>query len=55
MPEAVYRMRTLLCTLVVPLPVGTSRGLLHLWWMLVSCQQKETSPRPGHPAGGWFS
>jgi hypothetical protein len=36
MPEAVYRMLTLLCTLVVALPVGTNLGLLHLLWMLVS-------------------
>ncbi len=36
MPEAVYRMMTLLCTLVAPVPVGTNRGLLHLLWMLVS-------------------
>ena len=40
MPEAVYRMMTLLCTLVVPLPVGTNLGVLHLLWLLVSCQQK---------------
>jgi len=38
MPEAVYRMMTLLCTLVAPLPVGTNLGLLHLLWMLVSGQ-----------------
>ncbi len=36
MPEAVYRMLALLCTLVVALPVGTNLGLLHLLWMLVS-------------------
>jgi hypothetical protein len=36
MPEAVYRMMTLLCRLVAPLPVGTNLGLLHLLWMLVS-------------------
>jgi hypothetical protein len=36
MPEAVYRMLTLLCTLVGALPVGTNLGLLHLLWMLVS-------------------
>ncbi len=29
-------MLTLLCTLVVALPVGTNLGLLHLLWMLVS-------------------
>jgi hypothetical protein len=38
MPEAVYRMLTLLCALVVRLPVGTNLGLLHLLWMLVSGQ-----------------
>ena len=36
MPEAVYRMVTLLSTLVAPLRVGTNLGLLHLLWMLVS-------------------
>ncbi len=36
MPETVYRMMTLLSSLVVPLPVGTNLGLLHLVWMLVS-------------------
>jgi hypothetical protein len=36
MPEAVYRMLSLLRTLVVALPVGTNLGLLHLLWMLVS-------------------
>src|SRR5256886_6316577 len=38
MPEAVYRMMTLLCALVVTLPVGTNLGLLHVLWMLVSGQ-----------------
>lgn len=38
MPEAVYRMMTLLCLLVAGLPVGTNLGLLHLLWMLVSGQ-----------------
>lgn len=38
MPEAVYRMLTLLCRLVLTLPVGTNLGLLHLLWMLVSGQ-----------------
>ena len=38
MPEAVYRMMTLVCRLVAPLPVGTNLGLLHLLWMLVSGQ-----------------
>ena len=36
MPDAVYQVLTLLCTLVAPLPVGTNLGLLHLLWMLVS-------------------
>jgi hypothetical protein len=36
MPEAVYQVRTLLCALVTPLPIGTNLGLLHLLWMLVS-------------------
>ena len=36
MPEAVYRMLSLLCALVIGLPVGTNLGLLHLLWMLVS-------------------
>jgi hypothetical protein len=36
MPKAVSRMLTLLCALVVPVPVGTNLGLLHLLWMLVS-------------------
>ncbi len=38
MPPAVYRMMTLLCSLVVTLPIGTNVGLLHLLWMLVSGQ-----------------
>lgn len=36
MPEAVYRMLTLLCSLVVACPIGANLGLLHLLWMLVS-------------------
>ncbi len=36
MPEAVYRMLALLCSLVVACPIGTNLGLLHLLWMLVS-------------------
>lgn len=36
MPEAVYRMLTLLCGLVGTLPIGTNLGLLHLLWMVVS-------------------
>jgi hypothetical protein len=38
LPDAVYRMLTLLCTLVLSLPVGTNLGLLQLLWMLVSGQ-----------------
>lgn len=38
MPDAVYRILVLLCTLVAPLPIGTNLGLLHLLWMLVSGQ-----------------
>lgn len=38
MPEAVYRMLTLLCSLVASMPVGTNLGLVHLLWMLVSGQ-----------------
>src|SRR5437763_2423436 len=38
MPEAVYRMLTLLCSLLVSVPIGTNLGLLHLLWMLVSGQ-----------------
>jgi len=30
MPDAVCRMLTLLCTLVVGCPIGTNLGLLHL-------------------------
>jgi hypothetical protein len=36
MPKAVYRMMSLLCALVVNLPIGTNLGLLQLLWMLVS-------------------
>ena len=36
MPDAVYRMMTLLCALVRQVPIGTNLGLLHLLWMLVS-------------------
>ncbi len=38
MPEAVYRMMTLLSWLTGVLPVGTNLGLPHLLWMLVSGQ-----------------
>jgi len=36
MPDAVYQVMTMLSALVVPLPIGTNLGLLHLRWMLVS-------------------
>ncbi len=36
MPDAVYRMMTLLCALVRVLPIGTNLGLLHLLWMVTS-------------------
>src|SRR3954453_282607 len=36
MPDVVYRMMTLLCTLVGAVPIGTNLGLLHLLWMLTS-------------------
>ena len=36
MPEAVYRMLTLLCALVGTLPSGTNLGLFHLRWMVTS-------------------
>jgi hypothetical protein len=36
MPEAVYRMLTLLCSLVAACPTGTNLGLVHLLWMLAS-------------------
>jgi hypothetical protein len=38
MPDAVYRILVLVCTLVAPLPIGTNVGMLHLLWMLVSGQ-----------------
>jgi hypothetical protein len=38
LPEAVYRLLTLLCRLVLTIPVGTHLGLLHLLWMVVSGQ-----------------
>lgn len=38
MSDAVYRIVALLCTLVVPLPSGTTLGMVHLLWMLVSGQ-----------------
>ena len=36
MPDAVYRMLRLLCTVVEAVPIGTNLGLVHLLWMLVS-------------------
>jgi hypothetical protein len=36
MPEAVYLMVRLLCSVVAACPIGTNLGLLHLLWMLVS-------------------
>jgi len=42
MPEAVYRMRSLLCAVVVDVPVGTNLGLLHLCWMAVIPGLQET-------------
>lgn len=38
MSEPVYRTMSLLCSLVVALPVGTNLGLLHLLWMMLSGQ-----------------
>ncbi len=36
MLDAVYQVMRMLCALVLPLPVGTNLGLLHLLRMLVS-------------------
>jgi len=36
MPDAVCRMLTLVCPLVVACPSGTNLGVLHLLWMLAS-------------------
>ena len=36
MPQTVYRVMQLLCTLVRSLPIGTNLGLVHLFWMLLS-------------------
>jgi len=36
MPDAVFRMLTLIREPVEPLPVGTNLGMPHLLWMLVS-------------------
>src|SRR5437879_2046356 len=57
MPEAVYRMLVLLCTLVAPLPIGTNLGLLHLLWMLISGHLLATRgpviPGLGGPGPRW--
>ena len=57
MPDAVCRMLTLLCTLVVACPIGTNLGLLHLLWMLASGRlpnhplpRRDRQGAPGHPA-----
>jgi hypothetical protein len=36
MEPVVYRVLTVLCGLVAPLPIGTNRALLDLFWMLLS-------------------
>ena len=36
MQTPVYRVVSLLCALVVSLPIGTNLGLLHLFWMVLS-------------------
>ena len=36
MPEAVYRVVTLLCAVVKTVPIGTNLGLVEVLWMLVS-------------------
>jgi hypothetical protein len=36
MDAVVYRVVTLLCAVVAPTPIGTNRGLLDLFWMLLS-------------------
>lgn len=38
MSETVYRVMDVLCILVLPLPVGTNLGVVHLLWMLLSGQ-----------------
>lgn len=38
MPETVYRVMSLLSTLVMSVPMGTNLGLVHLLWMLLSGQ-----------------
>jgi hypothetical protein len=42
MSPVVYRITTLLSSLVEPLPVGTNLGLFHLLWLLVSGRLLET-------------
>ncbi len=41
MPDAVYRMLTLLCSLVVACPIGTNLGLLYL--CLTGCPFRQRS------------
>ena len=36
MESVVYRVLSVLCAVVAPLPIGTNRGLLDLLWMLLS-------------------
>src|SRR6266508_1302562 len=36
MESVVYRVLTVLCAVVAPLPIGTNRALLDLFWMLLS-------------------
>src|SRR6266508_6549764 len=36
MESGVYRVLTLLCVVVAPVPLGTNRALLDLFWMLLS-------------------
>jgi len=36
MESVVYRVLTLLCVVVAPVPIGTNRALLDLFWMLLS-------------------
>lgn len=42
MSPVVYRITTVLSSLVEPLPVGTNLGLFHLFWLLVSGRLLET-------------
>ncbi len=54
MPEAVYRMMTLLSRVTGRVPVGTSLGLVQLLWMLVSGRLRESRGAviPGLMASG---